>query len=53
MDTKKVNFKFRIPWEELCNDCRILLKNRKKEQKRVANREFMRIKYRNQKLAKH
>jgi len=52
METKKVNFKFQIPWKDLCDDCRILLRNRKKEQKRVANREFMRIKYRNQKPTK-
>ena len=51
MAIKKVNFKFRIPWKELCDDCRELLMNRKKEQMRVAKRESMRIKYRNQKLA--
>lgn len=49
MATKKVNFKFQIPWKELCDDCRELLTNRKKEQRRVANREARRIKYRNQK----
>ena len=51
MANKKVNFKFRIPWEALCNDCRELLRNRKKEQMRIAKRESMRIKYRNQKPA--
>ena len=51
MATKKVNYKFRIPWQELCDNCRELLRNRKKEQMRVAKREAMRIKYRNQKPA--
>ena len=51
MVIKKVNFKFQIPWKELCPNCKELLMNRKKEQRRVSNREARRIKYRNQKPA--
>ena len=37
----KVNWKFKIPWKELCSKCREILEQRKKEQYRVNNRQFM------------
>lgn len=39
---KKVNFRFKIPWGEICPKCRAILEQRKKEQRRVNSREWMR-----------
>jgi len=36
-----INWKFKIPWNELCPKCFELLKARKREQERVNNRQFM------------
>ncbi len=38
---KEVNWKFRIPWKEICPKCKEILLQRKKEQERVSNRYFM------------
>ncbi len=40
---KNTNFKFIIPWKELCPKCHTILKERKKEQLRVKNRLWMAI----------
>ncbi len=37
----KINYKFRIPFSELCPKCKEIILQKKKEQKRLNNRKFM------------
>jgi len=49
----KVNFKFRIPYNELCPKCKEVLLQRKREQARVNNRKFMALfRFKNRKVKK-
>lgn len=37
----KINYRFRIPMDELCPKCREIIEARKKEQMRVSKRLYM------------